>query len=129
MKISSNDSIINPFPPMVTFCHILQQTIFENTVTKWAISPFATIISNFLRYYTYNFRDFSYFGVDIFKVVCCRFAVCGKRLNVVAQEEIVHNFSFCGKGLNNIHKFNYYLNFMNIFTMYFKPEAIKSIEN
>ena len=32
----------------------------------------------FFSNYTYTYRDCPYFWVDMFKVVCCRFAVCGK---------------------------------------------------
>ena len=38
------------------------------------------VFTFFFSNYTYNSRDFPYFWVDIFKVICCRFSVCGKGL-------------------------------------------------
>ena len=45
--------------------------------SKRANSPCATMFSTFFSNYTYNYRDFLYFSVDIVKVVFCRFVVCG----------------------------------------------------
>ena len=82
----------------------LQQMTFENIVTKrsnnskQAISPFATRFSTFFSKYTYNYRDFPYFLVAIFKVVCCRFAVCGKELNLTTNLVYIH--VFCNRCYN-----------------------------
>ena len=52
---------VNPFPP-------LQQTTF------------ATVFSTLFINYTFNYREFSYFYENVFKVTCFRLFVCGKGL-------------------------------------------------
>ena len=47
----------------------------------WAISAFVTISSTLFNYHTIIYRDFLYFVLDNFKVICCRFVLCGKWLN------------------------------------------------
>ena len=36
------------------------------------------MISTLFNNHTIIYREFLYFGLDNFKVVCCRFIVCGK---------------------------------------------------
>ena len=62
---------VNPFPHTDAS---LQQTTFENIVTKGGIS---THFNNLTFIYS-GLPDFCQGG---FKVVCCSFAVCGKGLN------------------------------------------------
>ena len=50
---------------------------------------FATMFSAFFSNYTYKYRDFPYFWVDIFKVVCCKFAVCGARVNSLDTKTLI----------------------------------------
>ena len=74
----------------------LQQTYFEIIEGKrrncsWAISVFATRISILLNNHTIMYRDFLYFGLNIFKVVCCRFIVWEKGFNIILGKYI--NFS------------------------------------
>ena len=61
-----------------------QQMTFENIATNWKLLmmtnfSFASIFSTVFNYCTFICREFSYFCEDIFRVICCRFAVCGKR--------------------------------------------------
>ena len=43
----------------------------------WAISAFVIIISILFNYHTIIYRDFLYFVLDNFKVICCRFVNVG----------------------------------------------------
>ena len=72
----------NPFPPIdVSAADIFWKHCDKRrNCSKQAISPFATIFSISLSNNTYNCKMFPYFWVDIFNVICCRFAVCGKGL-------------------------------------------------
>ena len=56
--------LCNPFPPIYAFWCICSRR-------HWAISSSATMFSTFFSYYTYNYRDFPYVWVFIFKVFCC----------------------------------------------------------
>ena len=49
-----------------SFCHNDFKTLFNNHTT------------------CINLRDFRYFGLEKFKVVCCRFIVCGKELTYIS---------------------------------------------
>ena len=66
----------------------LQQTTFENTATKGEIAhneQFPLLPQCFQRYsiLQLSFKQiFSYFRPDFFKVVCCRFVVCGKEFSL-----------------------------------------------
>ena len=73
-------------PLLQTFKHI-EQFLFLSQ----CFQPF---FSN----YTYNYRSFPYFSVNILKVVCCRLAVCGKGLN--GFKVVCCIFVVCWKGLN-----------------------------
>ena len=77
---------VNPFP---SYRRLQMQATFENIVTKGEIAHYeqflhlsqcfqlhAIIILSF-------YRDFSYFCLHVFKVVYCRFVVCGKRIKYV----------------------------------------------
>ena len=48
--------------------------------SKREISPFVTMFTTFCINYTFIYRDFQFFCQLAFKVICCRFAVCGKGL-------------------------------------------------
>ena len=43
------------------------------------------MISTLFNIQTINYRDFLYFGLDIFKVICCRFIVRGKGLTTTYE--------------------------------------------
>ena len=45
------------------------------------ISSFVTMCSTFFSNNTYILSDFLGFCLDVFKVVCCRFVICGKGLS------------------------------------------------
>ena len=59
-----------------------------------AISLFATMFSKLINNYTFICKDFSYFCLDVFKVVCCRFILCGKGLIVT-----IRNRHICSRRL------------------------------
>ena len=65
-----------PFPTYRCLLTTLQQKTFENIVAKGEIAH------NILGNNTFIYRYFLCFCLDIFKVVCCRFVVCGKGLFV-----------------------------------------------
>ena len=74
---------LNPFPHVDNFWHLCSRQLLKlcdkrRNCSKQAIPPFATKFSTFFSICTYNKRAFPYFLVDIFKVVCCRFVICGK---------------------------------------------------
>ena len=48
--------------------------------SSWAISPFATMFSTLFNNLVFLYSYFPLFCIDVFKVICCRFAVCGKEL-------------------------------------------------
>ena len=56
----------------------------------WKISPFATMFSSLFNNLNLIYRDLLNLSKDVFKVVFCRFAVCGKWLN---PYKFVLNFS------------------------------------
>ena len=56
-----------PFPSYRRILTHLKQTTFENIVTQGEIAQI-------------QYRDFPYFCLEVFKVVCYRFAACGKGL-------------------------------------------------
>ena len=60
----------------------LQQTTLESIVEKGkrVIFYFATMFSTSYSFVTFIERDIPYFCLAVFKVVCCRFAVCGRGL-------------------------------------------------
>ena len=70
------------FSPYSCFLAPLQQTTFENIVAKGeiVISPFATMCLTLFNNYTIICRDNQCFRPDLFKVICCRFVMCGKRI-------------------------------------------------
>ena len=65
------DCTFNPFPPVDADCFRKHRDKRRN----------ATMFSTFFGNNTYNYRDFLYFCIEVFKVVCCRFYVCGKGLH------------------------------------------------
>ena len=78
-----------PFPHIDTFWHLCSSTTFETIVTKgknclfWAISPFVTMVSSFCSNYIFIYRHFLGSCQHAFKIVCCRFDVCGKGFKYV----------------------------------------------
>ena len=48
---------------------------------------FQTTFSILFNYYTYFYWYWSYFCLDVFKVFCCRFIVCGKRVLPVSPSD------------------------------------------
>ena len=48
------------------------------------------MFSTFFSNYTFIYRGFSYISVKMFKVVCCRFVVCGKGLSFACKYIKVH---------------------------------------
>ena len=86
-EMSFCHNIWYPFP--VTYRRILthlQQTTFLKTLwqkeklLKKSNISYCHNVFTFFSNYTFNYRDFPYYWVDAFKVVCCRFVVCGKGL-------------------------------------------------
>ena len=56
----------------------------KRNCSKQAISPFATMFLTFFQYIviiTFIYRGFPCYCLGNFKVVCCRFVVCGKGLS------------------------------------------------
>ena len=76
-----------PFPSYKRFLTPLQQTAFwkhgdnRRSCSRRAISPFVTMFSTLFNYWTFILREFKKKLGYVFKVVCCRFVVCGKRLS------------------------------------------------
>ena len=81
-------SVFNAFPHIDAFRRHLQQTTFwKHCDKRWncsrrAISPFATMFSTLLNYYTFINRDVSNLSALYFKVVCRRYVVWGKGLTL-----------------------------------------------
>ena len=75
----------NPFPHIDAFWHLeLQKIAFwkhgnkKRNCSKQAISPFVTMFSNLFNYCTFIWSELINFFGSVFKVVSCRFFVCGK---------------------------------------------------
>ena len=49
---------------------------------KFAISPFATVFPTPFSNNTYYFCGFPYLFPNVFKVICCRYVLCVKGLNI-----------------------------------------------
>ena len=69
---------------------------------------FSTLFENS----TLNYGDFSPFFPDVFKVVCCRFVACRKRLNISANG---HARFHLISGNCNIYNFKWFLLLFQIF--------------
>ena len=61
----------------------MQQMTFENIGAK---GPLITLFSTLFNNEAIFYGDFSGFGHYVFKVVCCRFVVCGKGVKVCQLE-------------------------------------------
>ena len=77
---------VNPFPHTDAFWRLRSRQLFENTVTKEEIAQneqFLLLPQCFpllVISYPFNYRDFQFFGQNMFKVACCRIVVWGKGL-------------------------------------------------
>ena len=69
--------IFHPFPPADAFW---KHCGLGWNCSWWAISPLASMFSTLCNNYAIFYWNFSGFWHFIFKVVCCRFVVCGKGL-------------------------------------------------
>ena len=77
----------NPSQHVDAFWCSLQQMAFENIVKKVEIAHFSFLLSpmfsTVFNYCSFKFRrEFSKFCLNVFKVICCRFVVCGKGLSL-----------------------------------------------
>ena len=79
---------LQPSPSYRRFLTPLQQTTFwkhtdkRRNCSKRAISPFATMFSNFSRRLSIQLKRFSIFWKNMFKVFYCRIVVWGKGLTI-----------------------------------------------
>ena len=98
---------LNPFPHIVAFWRLCEQTAFwkhsdkRRNCTKRAISPFATMFSTFSHRTSIQLKRFSMFWQNMFKVVCCSIVVWGIGLKPSLLQTIFENCRFivCGKVL------------------------------
>ena len=61
--------------------YIATETIVQKRkCSLWVISPFTTMLSTLFNNHTLIYKDFPSFGLDLFKVICCRFVAYGKEL-------------------------------------------------
>ena len=83
----------------------------------WAISPLATMLSTLFNNWTIFYGDFSGFCHYVFKVVCCRFAVCRiicmKGLNVQIKYKTSRIFI-------KVYIFSHYSLWLLQYTLFFK---------
>ena len=75
---------INQFTYIDAFWSLYSRQLLK-TLTKGIIAQIEQflllpVFSSLFNYYTIIYRDFSHFCLDVFKVIWCRFAVCGKGL-------------------------------------------------
>ena len=90
-KVCITERKFNPFPHKDAFWRLCSRQLFENMATKEEIaqnkqflllSPCFQINSILVL----SFKGiFCTFLLDVFKVVCCRFVVCGNGLNITQQ--------------------------------------------
>ena len=79
-----NTNLFNPISPIDAFWHICSRWLLKTSWQKKKLLKTSNFFfchngfNFFFRNYTLIYRDFPYFWVDIFKVVCCRFVACGK---------------------------------------------------
>ena len=73
--------------PLDAYCHMCRKRLLKTSwqyekLLKTSNFSFCHKVFNFFQeLYLQIYRDFPYIWVDIFKVVSCRFDVCGKGLN------------------------------------------------
>ena len=71
----------NPFPHIDVFWRLCRRWLFKNMATKEEIAPNNVFKQCFQIYsiIVHSFDvSFQFFCGSVFKVVCCRFVVCGK---------------------------------------------------
>ena len=87
--------IINPFPTQTNFDATAAGVFWKHCSKRRNSSSWA--ILNLLSpqgLYPLISRDFIYFCLEVFKVVCCRVHVCGKRLSNIYLWETAWQFIF-----------------------------------
>ena len=89
------------FPNIDTFWRLCSRRLLKTLwqCSKQAISPFAKVFSTWFNYYVIIYWDYLQFCED-FSVVCCRFAVCWKWLNLFNFQ--THMQQTTWKGLNSV---------------------------
>ena len=86
---------------VLTYRHFLlplQQMAIENVVKKGDIAhneQFLLLSQCFQLFFTFIYRDFLYLCLYVFKVVCCRFVVCGKGLKYKKESIEVKGIIAC----------------------------------
>ena len=88
--------MINPFPPADTFWgnsswRLLKTLWLKDKLLMMSNLSFGHNVFNFILQLSYLlWRFFRFLSLYVFKVVCCRFTVCGKGLRVIilAKEQI-----------------------------------------
>ena len=87
-------SSIYPFQHTDLFWHLCSKHILKTLWQKEKIAHDRWTISLFTQCFQFNaimfFHQFPYFAIDYFKVIYCRFVVCGKGL----KRNSYHSWSF-----------------------------------